>query len=68
VKNFFRLRSSMPLFLIQRERRAGRYLNSPWEWVDCGLKRFPNRAVAAVEACFIVGSSRVRVVPLEEEL
>ena len=66
MKDFFRLRSNQPLFLIQKRRRTGQYLNSPREWVDCGLKRYPNRQVAALDACFVVGSSQVRVIPLEE--
>jgi hypothetical protein len=55
-----------PLFVFRIEKaRPGRYLNSPRTWSVCGYIRAADRGVAAIEACFKVGSSQVRVIPEE---
>lgn len=60
---FFRRRDS---FVFRIEKAVpGRYLNSPRIWKNCGYVRAENRGVAAVKACFAVGSSQVRVIPEE---
>lgn len=59
--SFFRRR-----FVFRIEKAVpGRYLNSPRIWKQCGYVRAENRGVAAVKACFAVGSSQVRVIPEE---
>jgi hypothetical protein len=58
-----------PLWAIEkRSERSGRYLNSPKtsEWRECGVIRARDRQVAAVKACYIVGSSAVRVRLVDE--
>ncbi len=49
------------LWFIQKS-VPGFYHNSPRVWRDCGFIRARDREAAAVKACFIVGSSMVRVI------
>lgn len=61
--NIFR-RSPTFIFRIEKA-RSGKYLNSPRTWSVCGYIRAADRGAAAIEACFKVGSSQVRVIPEE---
>lgn len=53
------------LWLVQK-RAPGEYHNSPSIWLNCGLIRDDDPASAIIHACFAVGSSQVRIVPLSE--
>lgn len=57
------------LWKIEKRRiRAGEYLNSPVivTWSVCGCIRAEDRESARVLAAFAVGSSAVRVSPVDE--
>lgn len=61
--NFFRERKQ--IWMIEKA-TPGKYRNSPPVWSRCGPIRETDRARATLKAMFQVGSSRVRVIPMEE--
>jgi hypothetical protein len=57
------------LWKVEKRRLlAGMHLNSPRivTWLECGVIRAPDLEQAAVKACFAVGSSEIRVSPVDE--
>ncbi len=55
----------MQCWIIQKAENQGKHLNSPCVWVNSGTIEDDNPQNAAMRACFLVGSSRVRIVPIE---
>lgn len=50
-----------PLWKIERGRQAGPHLNSPLTWREAGYIRAADEDAAYRRACFICGTSQVRV-------
>lgn len=60
-------RAKPPVWKIERQRKASHYHNAPVVWGVCGTLRAPDRATALQDAKNIVGSSFVRVTPMQPE-
>jgi hypothetical protein len=56
----------MQKWMIQKAARSGRYLNSPKVYVNSGIIEDDSPENAIIRACFAVGSSEVRIVPIYE--
>lgn len=65
--NFFRRRHQ--LWKIEKlSQHRGKYLNSPLisNWNECGVIAARDREAASIRAMFVVGSSQIRVSPVDE--